>query len=213
MKRLTITGAYSCLLLLAPATHAAWYLGGAAGRARTDVDSGELNTRLAAAGQPGSARIETNERLGWRLFGGYQWGDYFAVEGGYTDLGQLDVKYYGSGAMTADTLESITLDSGAGYELSLRGSYPFMDQFSAFARVGELAWKSKYTVSAGSDVTFSGTDPFFGIGAAWHIDDFWSLQLGWDRYTVGKDKTDLIGFGISYRFAEPHVSPYVKKDE
>jgi len=195
-------------------SNANWYLGGNAGIADTDVSSSELNSRLAKEGLSGTADIDKSQRLGWRLFGGYQWGKHLALEGGYTDLGNIEASYIGTASLTAQNLQAIFPPSASGYELSLLGRYPFNEKLSAFIRGGAFAWHSEYSGSGGSS-KYTGTDPLIGIGGEWQFADRWSLRLAWDRYTVAKDDTDLLSLGVSYHFADhsPKTEPTEKNAE
>ncbi len=196
MKRLTLL----LPLFYSVVADADWYLGADVGEARSDVDSAELNDRLTSRGLPGSARVDSNHRTGWRLLGGYRWGKYLALEGGYTDLGDIEASYSGTGPLSSAEQKAVYPASGSGYELSLLGLYPFSENLSGFVRGGLFAWHAEYSTNAGTRVSDSGRDRVFGLGGEWRVNAQWSLRLGWDRYTVARDSTNLISLGGRYRF-------------
>ena len=199
MKGLSWMTLLPLMMPLAVAASSHGYLGVSAGLAMTDVDSAELNKRMAAEGISGEGRVEQNKRLGWRLFTGYRWGPYFSAEAGYTDLGQIEATFAGTGVLDASNLEGIRAASGSGYEMALRGHYPINEQLNAYLRGGVFAWRSEYQMGNGGSVNFTGNDPFWGVGAELKLSEDWSARLSWTRYGVDHDDTDLLSLGISYR--------------
>ena len=91
-----------------------FYAGLGAGRTHADIDN---------AGIAGSTDKEDNA---WKAFGGYQFNQNFAVEGGYVDLGKASV----NGATGSGTTDSNTWHAG------VVGSLPVTPQFALTGKLG-----------------------------------------------------------------------------
>ncbi|MEQ6888370.1 outer membrane beta-barrel protein [Halomonas sp. CS7] len=141
---------------------------------------------------------------GYKLFGGYQFNPNFAVEAGYVDFGE----YTASGAEAGD---SAKLKLGVdGFTAALVGKLPIENGFSVHGKLGMIAWDGdlnfnaniggqSYRATGGED----GTDPFYGIGAEYVVDQV-MLRAEVERYDIsdsGEDfEIDLISASIGYRF-------------
>lgn len=124
----------------------------------------------------------------WKAFGGYQLNRYFAVEGGYVDLGK---------ASTAGA----TFDSKA-WQASAVGSLPLTQQFALTGKLG-LA-QTETDVSPGG--TDHNTDPTYGLGLRYDINKQVGIRGEWERFRLsgnplaGKSDTDLFSVNAVYRF-------------
>ena len=74
---------------LAMADEPAWYLGANVGQGHSSIDAVRVGNGLLGSGAYVNS-IGVDERdLGYKIFGGYQFNRYIAVEGGYFDLGRF----------------------------------------------------------------------------------------------------------------------------
>lgn len=167
------------------------YAGAQFGRADTDVDIGKVTSDLAAHGIIGTPEVSDATRDAWRVFGGYGFNDYLAVEGGYTDLGEIVTRLRGTGPVNiGDVHENVPI-SGKGVELAAVARYPFSERFSALARAGLWRWESEYDLlnadNTVSSSTRRGTEILFGLGAEARFAGHWSARLGWDQYRLDSD--------------------------
>ena len=91
-KTSTTLGFAALAIFTAPLTVAAdpgWYFGGNGGPSQTDVDEDRIAADLLAQGYT-TTFMDDNERdTGFKVFGGYQFNKYFALESGYYDLGDF----------------------------------------------------------------------------------------------------------------------------
>ncbi|PKN23352.1 MAG: flagellar motor protein MotB [Deltaproteobacteria bacterium HGW-Deltaproteobacteria-3] len=107
------------------------YIGGNIGQSRATIDEERIVNSLAGAGFTTTGFEDDNRDLGFKLFGGYQFNKYLALEGGYFDLGKFD--------FTATGLPPGTLSGNIkikGVNLDVVGILPITEKFSAFGRVG-----------------------------------------------------------------------------
>ena len=121
---------------------------------------------------------------GWKIFGGYEINDYFAVEGGYTSFGKMN--------------GPVTSVEPSGFEVAAVGNIPVNDQFSLFAKAGILAWDFKVNGLGSSSTT--GTDAFFGVGGKFNVAKNTDIQITWDSYTVEGGGIDLLSAGVVFSF-------------
>ena len=122
----------------------------------------ELNTGLLNLGFSSALSSTDNTSVYFKVHGGYHVNKHFAVEVGYTSLGQLEIN-------TTLTGPSETLTTTAnvyGFEASGLGKIEIRDSF-AYLRLGVIAWDANTTVSSSLGLASafqSETDPTIGIG-------------------------------------------------
>ncbi|MCU0224799.1 MAG: outer membrane beta-barrel protein [Acidobacteria bacterium] len=107
----------------------------------------------------------------WKVYGGYSFGSYFALEGGYRDDGSasFDAQSDGSGDSWAGGDVSAEVETD-GWFASALGRLPLGDRWSLFAKVGVYGWSTKETFTENGYVSTdedSGTDISYGLGAEW----------------------------------------------
>lgn len=126
--------------------------------------------------------------------GGYNFNKMFALEAGYTDLGELEVSVP-QAAYTA------TL-SADGFYFGPRLTFELAPKFEVYGRLGMFAWDAEAKDSIGTSISDDGTDIYFGIGAAYKISDQVSLGADWTRFTVESDgdDADIDTFGAKLKF-------------
>src|SRR6202041_1805257 len=110
---------------------AGWYVGANLGDSRAKIDDARITSNLLSEGFAVTALNDDDHHFGYKLFGGYQFNKYFALEGGYFDLGKF--------GFTANTLPPGALTgnlNAKGGNLDAVGILPFTDKFAAFARFG-----------------------------------------------------------------------------
>src|ERR1700757_4546959 len=66
---------------------AGWYIGGNAGAARARIGDGRIVGGLNANGFATTSIADDSRGLGYKVYGGYRFLPFLAVEGGYFDLG------------------------------------------------------------------------------------------------------------------------------
>lgn len=171
----------------AQATSAGFYGGLGAGIGRTDING---------SGIAGSTDRKDSV---WKLFGGYQFNRYIAVEGGYVDLGRASISGPQGFAST---------DSSA-WQIGAVGNLPLTPQFAFTGKLG-LARASTDGSGSVSGIPFAASDhktaPTYGLGMRYDINKTIGLRGEWERFRVsnagfgGKSDADLFTLNALFKF-------------
>jgi OOP family OmpA-OmpF porin len=219
-KFVRTTGKLSLLTLaimaapFAMAQETGWYGGANIGQSNASIDDARISNDLLGSGLA-TTSIDDNDRdRGFKLFGGYQYNKYFAVEAGYFDLGQF--------GFVANTAPAGSLSGNIkirGLNLDAVGTLPITEKFSAFGRIG--------VAYAHTDGSFAGTGAVnvlnpspsardtnlkVGLGVQYAMTDALSLRAEIERYRINdavgnKGDVDLATIGLVYRFGGKTPTP------
>lgn len=171
-----------------------FYIGASAGNNSFEND---ITTGLITSGT-----VDTRSS-GFKLFGGYQFGEHFGVELSYVDLGSAGYSgsYYGV-PVTGGTVEVW------GLNMSVVGTLPLNSTFALFGKVGLFAWEAKAKDTTGgvafSDVV-NGGDFSLGAGLSVRFTKNLSARVEWERFGLtGYDfdlgNADMLSVGVVYKF-------------
>src|SRR5205085_1339549 len=86
-----------------------WYVGVNIGQSSAEIDEERISDSLLGAGLSVSSFSKDDSDTGYKLFGGYQFNENFALEGGYFDLGKFG---YTATTIPAGTLSGDIAVSG-----------------------------------------------------------------------------------------------------
>ena len=213
MKFIKASGLMSLLALalsgaaVAQSYDSGWYVGMNAGQSRARLDDGKIAAGLLAGGFTATAISNDDRHFGFKAFGGYEFNKYFALEGGYFDLGEFG---FLANTVPAGTLSGTTKIKGV--NLDAVGSLPLTEKFSAFARVGANYAQAKDSFSGTGLVTVTNPDPSkraanykFGAGLQYDFTQAFGMRLEAERYRIddavgNKGDINLISAGLLYRF-------------
>ena len=198
---------------LASADDTGWYAGANVGRSKAKIDDPRINAALLRGGFASSSIVDDDRATGFKLFGGYQFNRYFALEGGYFDLGKF--------GYTATTVPAGTLRGDIrlkGLNLDTVGILPLTDKLSAFGRVG-VAYASARDTFRGTGAVLVRNPTAnkreanikFGVGMQYAFTDALAMRVEAERYRVNdavgnRGDVDLVSLGLLYRFG-PHAAP------
>jgi len=185
------------------------YIGFSAGQSKTNLDGNEIDTSLASIGLGSSTSVDDSD-FGFKLYGGYQFNKNFALEAGYTDLGELKshtVITSGSSGTLDGKWKAYSID------ISAVGILPVNEKFSLFGRAGVSFWNLDFDLTGsgpGSGTlseSESGVGPLLAFGASFDIARQFILRAEYERHfdlgkddTTGKGDVDLLSIGLVYRF-------------
>ncbi len=191
----------------AMADDSGWYVGANVGQSRAKIDDARIASGLLTGGFTTTSIRDDERHLGFKVYGGYQFNRYFALEGGYFDLGRF--------GFTATTVPAGTLTGDIklkGVNLDGVGILPFTDRFSAFARIGANYAEAKDSFAGTGLVGVPdpnrkerATNYKFGVGLAYRFTENVGMRAEAERYRIhdavgNKGDVDLFSVGLVYRF-------------
>lgn len=159
------------LFALSSAAHAGGYLGVGLGQSSTDVTPYYYF--------PGDTVSVSDSDDAFKFFGGYEFNENVAIEGGYTRFGEFTVDYADSlGVYFTETREL------SAFYVAAVGTIP-LGPVSLFGKAGLANWWADYSESASwwswSD-SATGIDPVVGFGAKIDLGETFALRGEFERY-------------------------------
>lgn len=159
-----------------------WYAGGSLGNAHL-------------YGDPGGATDLSRNKFGYKLYGGYDVTQNFALEFGWADLGKF------SGTSNGAPFET---KADRNLFVDAVGKIPLDQQFTLFGKIGANDGRVKTSGAFGED---SKTDTSWklGLGGEVRLTQNVGARVEWERYhlkTINDEKhnVDLVSAGIAYHF-------------
>lgn len=128
----------------------------------------------------------------WKLFGGYRFNRYVALEGTYVDWGEV------SGILADPTPRVVPLRQTA-TGVAVVGSIPLGPEFSLFGKLGYLWVEQERPASASGSFERKEEEAHFGAGARFAFTPNWVARLEWER-TSEDTKVHTLSIGLEYRF-------------
>ena len=195
--------------------NSAFYVGGSVGQARSHLDDRNVVNTLTGNAALTSYNDDQRDR-GFKLFVGKQLNQYFAIEGGYFDLGNYDF----SAVTTAN--RAVTGETKIrGLNVDLVGTLPLSQRFGIIGRVGAQYARTK-TDFNGAAIAVNGnrysSDSNFGAKAGLGLEYKFSealagrVEMERNRINDGigrRGNVDLISIGLVYKLGRPAAAPYV----
>ena len=157
-----------------------FYVGGSAGSATLSNDFDNFGVDA--------------DSTAFRLVAGWQFNDFFSLEGGYNNFGTFEQSF-------EDGSDLFELNLKAdGFTAGMTGSIPFGEKFALFGRAGAFFWNGDAEISNFTQARPEDTNPYYGGGAKFAITEHLSLVGDWTRYELVDTESDVISLGITYRF-------------
>lgn len=202
---------------VAAADDSGWYLGANLGQSRAKIDDSRIVGDLLQEGFDTTAIKNDDLHLGYKIFGGYQFDKYFALEAGYFDLGKF--------GFTADTAPPAGLTGNIklnGANLDAVGIFPFTKSFAVFGRFGYDYAYAKDTFAGYGNVIVQDPERAehagnykYGFGLQYAITDSLGIRAEGERYRVddavgNKGDIDLYTIGLVFRFSAAALPPVAR---
>lgn len=198
---------------MAPLSFAGWYFGlGMGPNYGRDWDASRFASSLAAQGFTAAQTGSDDSDLGFKVFGGYQFTKYLALEGGYAQFNN----YTASGSITGSTtnppaLSAYQTEDNNTWALAVVGTMPLTKDFSVFGKLGANNWKkTTNTMVTSESATLRtiervssierGIDPYYGVGVSYALMDGLTVRAEYERYDLGGPKIDFLSAGMAVKF-------------
>jgi OOP family OmpA-OmpF porin len=178
-----------------------WYAGVSVGTA----EASQIRLEDIDDGSALSGSTEDND-FGWKIFGGYAFNRFIAIETAYIDLGEVSIDavsdgtgvVYAPGAVTASIATS-------GFSLSMVGSVPVSERIGLHAKLGVFVWEAKSQFNNAAfpptSRTDDGSDFAYGIGASYTINDRFTIRGEYEIFTNTDTEDGLLAsLGVTYAF-------------
>ena len=210
---LAIAGIIAAPAATAQQSSSYYYVGGGIGQARTEINDERITRPLFGTGLTASNINRDNHDTAYKLFGGYQFNQNFALEAGYFNLGK-----FGFSASTAPLGTFNGQVKIQGFNLDLVGTLPLTERFSVFARAGAQAAKTGDTY--GGSTAISGFHPSpskreinykAGVGLQYEFNPSFLVRAEAERYrisdTVGKKgNADMVSLSLVFPFGRSYAT-------
>ena len=189
-----------------------YYIGGGIGQARAEINDERITRPLFGTGLTATNINRDNHDTAYKLFGGYQFNQNFALEGGYFNLGK-----FGFSARTASLGTFNGRVKIQGFNLDLVGTLPVTERFSVFARAGAQAAKTGDTYSGSTPISGFNPSPSkrevnykAGVGLQYEVNPSFLVRAEAERYrlsdTVGKKgNADMVSLSLVFPFGRSYV--------
>jgi OOP family OmpA-OmpF porin len=195
MTRATAAVIFGAMLFPAFTLAGEPYVGAAAGYSFASLHNSDIviNGVNRSLGGPVSGES-------YRLFVGYSFCPYVALESGWFESGNLSGTIGGSPISTTQTFDGGHRKINVrGVSLDVVGTLPISDKLSGFARAGVLASQVANDSSYSATVTYPSDIQFeyqalpiprranrfeFGLGVQYKVSSRWSLQSEWQRVNM-----------------------------
>ncbi|MGJ7497989.1 OmpA family protein [Variovorax sp. RT4R15] len=200
------------------------YGGISVGRSQSRIDTERITAGLLGAGFATTTLTRDQKDTAFKLFGGYQFNRYFALEGGYFNLGEFG---YTSTTIPGGTLSGqIKLQ---GLNLDVVGTLPISERFSAIGRVGVQVARARDNFSGTGAIRVLSPNPSkteanykIGVGLQYEVHPSFLVRGEVERYRVNDavgNRGDINFYSVSLVFPlgrvpaqavrEPIMSSYV----
>lgn len=131
---------------------------------------------------------------GWKVYGGYQFNEYLALEGGYVNLNDMS-------AVTGTVRTHMDTDA---WVLGAVGSFPLTKRLAVTGKVGAAYMLTDVDVKNGAALTQRGGDdgyePNYGVGVKYALLDNLSVRAEWERFDRSDYDIDLMSAGLALKF-------------
>lgn len=202
-------GLLALTLLASPMAMAesGWYLGLNVGASLSTIDDERITSSLLGAGFTTTSIHDDDGDVGYKIYGGYQFNKYLALELGFFSLGEFafDAKTTPEGTLRGN----IKLRGG---NLDVVGILPLIKELSLFARVGLNVHQAQdhFATTGAVHVAKPNRNEWmanvkFGLGVQVNVTESFGMRGEWERFRVadGVGNTgdiDMISFGLVGRF-------------
>jgi len=149
------------LALATPAAMAGGYLGAGVGQSSFSTKEDLANIDVS------------DNTTGWKVFGGWTFMKFFALEASYVEFGSVEDK---SGGVTVKT-------EATGYDAFAVGKIPIAF-VEPFVKIGYASVDSKATVSGSGSASDQGWDLAYGVGVGFNFAKKLHVRVEYEMYDI-----------------------------
>lgn len=177
--------------------HVKWVVGGllaslcAVATARADDSGFYVGASIGEASQ--HAEGFDGSDTSFKLFGGYEFNPYLALEGGYVDGGEQS---------DSDGSLKFSVKSD-GFFVAGLAKLPLGKYFTPYLKVGYVIYDSTTTISSGTasiSDSESDEDLLYGVGLEFKLGEHFRLRTEYEQVDVSDADFDIVSLTAAYRF-------------
>lgn len=213
------------LLPAAQAGQPGFYVGGFYGQSDKQIDKADFDTYATTQVFPSSNVQLTVDSLtstldasdaGFGFVAGYRFNTHFAVEGGYTSLGNVRYRANASGNITGvptDAVLNVDTETN-GITVSALGIWPLSYRWEVYGRAGALFSSNDFSAfyddveqsPRRAEFSENDVDLLAAVGTSYNFLEIYDLRLEFQRVfdagdeTTGEADADMISLGITVVF-------------
>jgi OmpA-OmpF porin, OOP family len=163
----------------------------ACGAARAQDSGFYVGASFGEASQD-SGGFEASDKA-FKLFGGWSFNRYFAVEGGYVDAGTQ-----------SDTIDQLRVDiSSDGFFVEGLAKWPIGRYFAPYAKFGYVSYDSTQRLTLGSmsdSESESDADFIYGGGFEFNLTEKFRLRAEYEEVNLPDSAFDIISLVATWQF-------------
>ena len=151
-------------------------------------------------------------QIGYKLFAGYNFNQYLALEGAYVDLGNANSTTTFNWAGNHYKAKSNFAHSS--FNVAAKGTFPLHEQFNIFAKLGlslnhrkiSSEFQINNELEDQGEFSETRTSPLYGVGAEFLPVRNIGVRVEYENFgkfgknDAGATKVDLWSLGVSYKF-------------
>lgn len=180
---------FTALISIVTSVHAGNYIGASLGSANfSDVD---FKVESPIMSTQSSIALDDDNSIAVKLYAGYEFNEYLAVEGSLGGYDALESNYASLGKMRFLAMQG-------------RMNMPVMEQLSLFAKAGFAYYGAELKTIYGN-VEDDDFTPKFGLGGEFRLSNNISLTAEWDYM---KPEMELIKIGTNTSTVSASISVY-----
>lgn len=198
MRTLTCAALVAAACAAAPAlsqemNDTGFYVGGGFGQFNLDIDdAGDFGN--------GIEDIVEDDDTSWKLFAGYRFNRFFALEANYVNLGSLDERITANGS---DGRYRVKIDGFAPFVI---GTIP-LGGWELFGKAGYYFYDTKLSTNLGNpgsgdfiDSSSSDEDFVYGVGVGYTVLQRLHLRVEYERFDINTGNSDALWLSGAWRF-------------
>jgi OOP family OmpA-OmpF porin len=207
---------------VAQAQQLGFYVGGNYGLSEKDAEkepfdvfASQIYDFVGYTARQSNSKLDAKDN-GYGFVAGYRFLPYFAVEGGYMELGNVAYRSKASGQFGTSASDlTLNFDSAtSGIAVTALGILPISYRFEVYARAGILFSTTDFSIYVTDGIdelrdsfSESSTDYLAGVGAGFGFAEVYTARLEYDRVfeagseeAGGEGDVDVISLGFTVAF-------------
>ena len=199
-----------------PMTTPDWYAGFNIGESRLSLDTSQLEQVMQTQGLPLNAPSRDTNDTGFKIYTGAAINDYFAIEGGYFDLGEVDFAARATGQSGSYPLAGNFQSKGLNLDLVARMF--LTNAFAVTSRLGLTYNDTDASLNYQAPIALNDYNTSkhymkqkFGVGLEYQLNKNFAMRADLERYRMDElwgDQGDFKLLSMGFVYLYDQQTPY-----